>query len=231
VLGGILTLRADTASESGIKVYDNKEEKCMVAGDELCAMKELISKFDDLSATVTDLIDTVTTINTTVTELTSAPPGPKHCQTNICDEEGWILVARHAKNGAWGRSTGGFGSLTSPTQGSSARLSDAAIQELQGDGVATFRWSSDPGSSTYPNMNIYFQEGQKKYKSDVAGSSTFNRCSKSPEGPWHNVPEYYAHYGLHTWQQDSNCGAYVIFIYYDQPYGFTGGSTLWVKPE
>lgn len=162
-----------------------------------------------------------------------------------CDMEndggGWTLVSNFRETSRNCQSNA-YGILTSPSQSSHARLSDAQIQSLQGDGSGHFRYTRGEDSNKafwryragYDNRLFH---SQKSHGHGGMQSGNIHEVSTSINGPWYCGPEnsgcsYSAHYGLDTWNTGYP-GIYFIWCYGGQNYANGARSSyeaaLWVR--
>ena len=121
------------------------------------------------------------------------------------DGGGWTLAVRLTSSDQAHRNAAAVGTLSSPTQVSTAKLSDAVINTLRGDhstSLLRFHCGSE----------ITFFQENKVFAANLDGAGAMLRCSKSPSGSWTVATPSSDHFGLTTYTQTANC-FYVIYSY------------------
>ena len=148
---------------------------------------------------------------------------------------GWTFVGNQRSATHFCQS-GSVGSLTSPEQTSSWRLSDAQINSVMaasGNSQGLF-WVQHDDSDP-----LYFRYGvggeTSTFASMGCSSSSIHTCSKSVDGPWLVGHSYSNHCGLDTYGQQgvNQCGRYFMSCYGSAIYldGSSSGrdTTIWVR--
>ncbi len=123
-------------------------------------------------------------------------------------------MARVTPNDDLHKNTTAIGTLSSPSQASTAKLSDATINTLRGDyATSVIRWECGVGNRTY------FKE-DKVFGADLADGNALVSCSKNLNGPYYQGTPWYSHYGLNSYQQTANC--HLTMYYYPAASGGSG---------
>ena len=119
---------------------------------------------------------------------------------------GWTLVARFT-NGCWTDSRSAVGTLSSPAQGTCAKLSDAMINLLAGPTTGVF-WGWQSAASTYIMKGPRFLKIiTSEFNANASQPTLTQQCSCSPTGPWSatydahsSMAGVYNHGGTVSWQ-------------------------------
>ena len=100
---------------------------------------------------------------------------------------GWTLVARMT-NGCMTDSNGAVGSLTSPSQGACAKLSDAHINAIRtaGGSGGVFWGFHDNGSYKLPASGRFLKITAGSFDANKAQGGLLQQCSCQPNGPFSN---------------------------------------------
>ncbi len=133
------------------------------------------------------------------------------------DDGGWTLVSVHA--GGTLATPSAVGTVSDPSQGTDAKLSDALINELRGPWTDSVFRMNCGGTS-------YFQE-DKVFQADGAGSTAILGCAATSDGPFALASAHGAHFGLNNWGQ--SCGTYSIWDYNAGSCYPGGAGGTWVR--
>lgn len=144
------------------------------------------------------------------------------------DGGGWTLAVRITGPFSTHNNSAAVGTLTSPSQGSTAKLSDSQINALRGGSYIDSRLRFQCGAAT-----VYFAD-DAAFTATANNSGALDRCATTwDSATWTQSVPYHNHYGINTWQ-GSPC-PYVIYwvnestrvgCYYEGT-GMSG--TVWVK--
>jgi hypothetical protein len=147
------------------------------------------------------------------------------------DGGGWTLVSRVKTGSTAHRDLAAVGTLVSPGQASTAKLSDAEINNLRGpdylQSVVRF---------TCGTLTSYFKQ-DREFSATLLSAGAIDRCASTWDATtWHNSSPYHTHGGLNTYGQTANCG-YIIYTLGDNGYlgcysgidGYNQDGHMWVK--